>query len=386
MAKAIDDVDCWWGKYAVFLDGFIYFAGEQNDHDILFGKMSLDGEVVGEGCEAVRDISVSVNNVTQQYDGQHLLDEIEPAFSMNSANESGSATTLPVNFIPGCECETIDSCAIAPDAVLQFAAADCDGDSILVNLTICNDSAGILTQGTPITFYLGNPTTTAATVLAAVILPQDLLSGDCVSFPVELAAVAVNAAIFVMVNDDGTTATPWNFEDFPNTDLFECNFPNNLGSFSLNYSPPSLDLGDDVVVCHFATATFNAGEGFASYTWQDGSHEQTFTAWTPGTFWVMAVDSCGGIQTDSVTVMIDPGTIVEIGMDTAKICEGGSLVFSVSGFDHYAWTPANRLDCDTCASVTATPDTSGSLILVASTNDGCYSVDTVQLQVLPPQA
>ena len=149
------------------------------------------------------------------------------------------------------------------------------------------------------------------------------------------------------------------------------------------YTTPTLDLGPDIAVCDFGVATFRAGAGFADYTWQDGSKDPDFTAWLPGRYWVRAVDSCGGVHADTVAVTIVPGPKVDIGVDTATICPGEQVGFGVNGFDHYRWLPAEGLDCDTCASVVASPDVSTLYRLTAGTKAGCFGFDSVWVHVLP---
>lgn len=73
----------------------------------------------------------------------------------------------------------------------------------------------------------------------------------------------------------------------------------------------SLDLGPDVVLCKVAPVTFNAGSGFVSYRWQDGSSDSTYAAVAPGLYWVEAKDACGNIFRDSVTLTA-PNTAVSI--------------------------------------------------------------------------
>ena len=48
---------------------------------------------------------------------------------------------------------------------------------------------------------------------------------------------------------------------------------------------PSLDLGaDTTLICAGTSETLDAGTGFASYLWSDGSTAQTLTATTAGTY------------------------------------------------------------------------------------------------------
>jgi gliding motility-associated-like protein len=269
----------------------------------------------------------------------------------------------------------------APDAVLTAAEASCAGDSTLVSLTICNEGDFNLIENTPITFYDGNPTTTNASVLETISLPVTIEADSCYLLEA-LIPLPTNTAIFVVVNDNGATPTPFQLDqDFPNTEILECDYTNNINNLEIPYAPPTLDLGPDIVTCENGVVTFDAGDDFFSYEWQDGFSESMYTTWFPGTYWVVVTDSCGGIQSDTVTVTFDPATELDLGADTT-LCLGDSLVIQVPGYDNYEWQPADFLDCDTCATVVAVPDTSVCYILTASTDEGCYSVDTLKIDVL----
>lgn len=103
----------------------------------------------------------------------------------------------------------------------------------------------------------------------------------------------------------------------------------------------SLDLGPDVALCKAGPVTFHAGSGFASYHWQDGSSDSTYTAVAPGLYWVETRDACGNIFRDSVTLTA-PNTAVSIecpaDIDIATQPGAGPAAIQ------YALPPANS-DC-----------------------------------------
>ncbi|MBI1224247.1 MAG: T9SS type B sorting domain-containing protein [Bacteroidetes bacterium] len=393
-AKTIKNINGDWGKYAAYQNGFIYFVGRSNQidasGDIMLGKISLEGEAIGPGCTNLDDLTVTVNNVTNTYDGQHLLTNVNTPYTWSNANLSPVDVQLQTTYFPGCECtETgVDTCAnglpinTTPDAFLQNISAQCNGDSMLVNFEVCNADSVALPQGTPISFYQNNPTNTNASLLATIQLDKQVLPGTCEQFTLSVP-LPPNQQIFAVVNDDGTTPTPFDLAtDFPNTTTQECDFTNNIASFTVNYTPPVLELGPDISACDFSVTELDAGSGFASYLWYDNSTEQTLTAWQPGTYSVTVTDLCGGTQTDEITFSTIPSTVLEIGMDTLSVCEGDSATLTVSGFSGYQWFPADLVDCPTCPSITVTNPVDTCLILVATDGNGCYSTDTVCLKTI----
>lgn len=365
---------------AVLQNGYIYFV---NYGGFSYGKISLDGELVGPGCGNLADTEVIVHDFPDLYDELHPSTQAFTSINYPLVNVATAEFGLNETYYPGCVCaEPTDPCLLAADALLTNITAACQADGIEVSLTVYNNSTGDLPQGTPIAFYKGDPTVTNAELLTVQALPSALPHATTSTFTFNIGPLA-NLPIYVVVNDDATTPGPWSLDDFPNASAEECFFQNNIGSFQVNLSVPALDLGADVSVCDYGTAVFQAQAGFVDYTWQDGSKEPGFTAWLPGDYWVTAKDGCGGIQSDTVTFTIDPVTEADIGPDTIYLCKNEAFVLGLSGFDHYQWSPSEGVDCDTCANVVLNPPVQGIYSVVASTDDGCYSADSAWVEVIP---
>jgi hypothetical protein len=146
------------------------------------------------------------------------------------------------------------------------------------------------------------------------------------------------------------------------------------------YAPLSLDLGPDYKICQDTNILLNAGPGFTSYQWQNGSTSQTLSINGIGVYYVEAIDPCGNVLRDTVTV--SGGTAPPINLSNTSICPGGSANFNAPGFSQYAWTGAG-LNCNTCENVTASPTITTTYSLVASTPLGCTTEANVTVEVLP---
>lgn len=370
----------------IFILGKTSSFGNGND-DMLLIKLGLDGEILDNSCSFSANLSPTEAPIQNPYDGSHPLTAYTPTYPSTSPAITQQIATLAEAQL--CFTPCADTCAnglpihTMPDAVLQSISAQCNGDSMLVAIEICNADSVALPAGTPLSFYQNNPTTAAASLLGTGFLPNEVQPGECLSFNLALPLPA-NQQIFAIVNDNGTTPSPFNLEDdFPNTATQECDFTNNIGSFTVNYTPPVLDLGPDQARCDFQVTELDAGAGFASYQWSvPGNTGQVFTAWQPGTYSVTATDQCGATQTDEITLSVLAATVLEIGVDTATVCEGDSASFSVGGFVDYQWFPPDLVDCATCPNVTVAQPVDTCLILVATDGNGCYSADTVCLKVI----
>ncbi len=72
---------------------------------------------------------------------------------------------------------------------------------------------------------------------------------------------------------------------------------------------PSVILTDKDFICTGTTAPLDAGAGFASYAWHDGTTDRFNTIGPEGLYWVMVTDSLGCTGSDSVPVKRCSGNI-----------------------------------------------------------------------------
>ena len=123
-------------------------------------------------------------------------------------------------------------------------------------------------------------------------------------------------------NLDGTITDPsWN--TIVNTHyLNNCKSTDQI-TVSVN-SLPTIDLGTDTtLICDGTSETIDAGTGFSSYLWSDGSTAQTLSATSAGTYTVNGTDANGCEASDSMVIDV---LTVNITQNDTTICEGDSLV------------------------------------------------------------
>ena len=65
---------------------------------------------------------------------------------------------------------------------------------------------------------------------------------------------------------------------------------------------PHVDLGPDIYTAQLDTVVLNAGDGFASYFWQDGHSEQYYPVTSFGWKWVFVTDNYGCVGSDTIFV------------------------------------------------------------------------------------
>lgn len=166
--------------------------------------------------------------------------------------------------------------------------------------------------------------------------------------------------------------------DDDNDGLIDCDDPD-LQDSCCCYLPPTFDLGPDIETCANGVFVLDAGDQFVVYKWSDLSTESTTTVYEPGKYWVEVIDSCGQVQIDSINIIWNPITQINLGEDFS-ICNGESVDLSLSGFTSYDWYPNEGIDCIDCETISFNPDTSTTYVVVAE-KEGCYSVDSINVFV-----
>ncbi|UPT67732.1 MAG: T9SS type A sorting domain-containing protein [Sphingobacteriales bacterium JAD_PAG50586_3] len=138
-------------------------------------------------------------------------------------------------------------------------------------------------------------------------------------------------------------------------------------------SNAALNLGPNTAICNLNPITLHAGPGFDNYEWQDGSADSTFTATTPGTYWVSVSDGCG-TATDTIT--IGEGQInFELMLNNDTVACKTALPFALNapgGYSGYLWQNGNASQS---INVTAV----GTYWLQVTDNNGCTGIDTFRV-------
>ncbi|GJM35986.1 MAG: hypothetical protein DHS20C18_49870 [Saprospiraceae bacterium] len=267
-----------------------------------------------------------------------------------------------------------------PDATVEVDSLACNQGELLAYFQVCNVGDQVLTYLTPIIVYDNDPRLGPVNALTSgLTLGVNLQPDSCLL--ITLTLPLLNTEYHVAVNDDGSVPSPYEVpEDFPVTAIAECDYMNNLRGFIFDFTSPILDLGPDIDICENGVFTLDAGDDFANYLWQDGSTETTFTGFEPGTYWVDVLDECGFAQSDTVIVNEIDAPILDIGQDTL-ICPGDTICLIATGFDTYQWFPPEVVNCPDCDTVKIMTDTALLVRLVGTTQLGCISVDSLQINI-----
>ncbi len=155
----------------------------------------------------------------------------------------------------------------------------------------------------------------------------------------------------------------------------------------------SVDAGVDQIICENDTTALNppivAG---ANYSWSPNIDISNTNTSNPNiypsatTTYILTVDSLGFIASDSVTIYVYPNPVISSSQDQV-ICNGGTpLDISVTNIPGatYSWNPTNFLDNSSANQTSFTSSlTSSNTYFVTVGLGGCYSTDSVEINVNP---
>lgn len=140
---------------------------------------------------------------------------------------------------------------------------------------------------------------------------------------------------------------------------------------------PVVDAGASQSVCHGAMVTLN-GSGAASYAWNNGgSNGVPFACASTQTYTVTGTDANGCVNTDQVTITVNPLPAVNAGVDQA-VCAGVSVTLNGSGATSYSWNNG------VTNGVVFTPGSTQTYTVTGTDANGCQGTDQVTVVVNAP--
>ena len=138
---------------------------------------------------------------------------------------------------------------------------------------------------------------------------------------------------------------------------------------------PAFSLGNDTTICDNLSITFSGPSNMQSYTWNNvTSSNQTYATNQSKIHTLNVVDSFGCVYSDSIQILTNPSSKIDIGRDTA-FCEGLMIeFFGPSFFKGYKWNGINS------PRNTYSTNMDTMVYVEAYNSFGCPAFDTVQIQ------
>ncbi|MDD4236467.1 MAG: T9SS type B sorting domain-containing protein [Bacteroidales bacterium] len=142
----------------------------------------------------------------------------------------------------------------------------------------------------------------------------------------------------------------------------------------LYYPQPNVDLGGDQYICEGDSIVFDAGDAYESYLWQNGSSNQTFTLFTPGSVMVTVTDINGCSDSDSVNLSFATNPEIDLGEDIAECADIDIVIDAGPGYESYIWN--NNL---TDQSIIA--DQTGTYSVTVTNSESCTNSDEIYVEI-----
>ncbi len=159
-----------------------------------------------------------------------------------------------------------------------------------------------------------------------------------------------------------------------------CGVVTDSATINVFSSPPVLNLGPDIQLCSFSTFKLNAGAGFKTYLWNDGSVDSTLTAYFPGQYFVTATDYCNNQYRDTINITLAPIVPFDLGPDLEK-CNNDTLTLTAPGnFAAYSWAANYNINTINGATVSVWPSVDTTYTVVALVANGCTVIDTIRIK------
>lgn len=238
------------------------------------------------------------------------------------------------------------------DAEADSAWVSCESDSIVVHLQLCNPGSTALPAGTPVAFYDDDPTVVnAALIGVALPIPAALEPDSCAVFPFKLPRPN-SANLFGVANDDGSKTRPYDLAtEFPVTNLPECNYLNNIFSFSPQFPLLQLDtINGDCFGNPGSATAIGAGDYLPlHYLWSNTDTTTTLSDPPDGMYTVTVSDARG--CTNAASSPVRQGAWLEADVATLDVLchgetNGGAAVLLLGGTPNigYLWSTGDTTD------------------------------------------
>jgi len=144
----------------------------------------------------------------------------------------------------------------------------------------------------------------------------------------------------------------------------------------LEHLPPAVDLGNDTAFCLGATMQLSAAFQNASYLWSNNTTSSSIQVTSSGTYSVIVTDVNGCIGMDSISVIVHPLPIVNLGAN-AVIQEGDSVGLDAGNLGSaYLWNTGDTTQ-------TITVGAAGNYSVTVTNEFGCVAKDSIIINLEP---
>jgi hypothetical protein len=139
------------------------------------------------------------------------------------------------------------------------------------------------------------------------------------------------------------------------------------------YLRPLVNLGKDMFLCINDSVELNAGSGFDSYLWNNGSKNRTLTTKAAGKYFVTAVKDTI-VSSDTIVIGVNQLPNPSLHNNISGFCEGSSLFLNAgSAYKNYSWN--STLENIQTIEVT----NPGRYFVTVTDKNGCQAQDSLEV-------
>jgi len=140
---------------------------------------------------------------------------------------------------------------------------------------------------------------------------------------------------------------------------------------------PPVNLGADQQKCQGDSVILDAGAGYDQYNWNNGtSHNQIFTIFQTGTYFVRVRDTFGCFNSDTTHILFHLNPQISIGNDTS-MCSNQFTLSVPPVYEHYNWN--NGLSFNPSLDI----NQSGTYYIIVTNEYNCSGYDTINVTLYP---
>ncbi len=343
-------------------------------------------KIVDLGLDIVDCQGVSITLDAGSNNGQYLWSDGSTSQTLTVTTSGDYAVTVTEN---GCSISDTINVTIEDFVNLGNDTLVCEGESLTLNTLLGglnytwsdNSTNPSLTVATPGTYSVTVTNGTGCVDIDSIVIGNhptvDLGSDEAFVCENTIFTITPNITQGTYVWQDGSTNSTYNptsdgMYSVTVTDINGCISSDTMAVFFVNN--PDVDLGNDTTLC-VGTILDATIPNAANYLWQDGSTNSTFTVTETGTYSVVATDTFGCQNADTILVQINEIT-VDLGADTL-ICSYDSIQFNVTQPNMtYLWQ-------DGTTTPTYTAQATGTYAVLLTDNIGCQGSDTILITLAP---
>jgi gliding motility-associated-like protein len=141
---------------------------------------------------------------------------------------------------------------------------------------------------------------------------------------------------------------------------------------------PVVNLGVDTSICAGESLSLDAGNGFDSYQWSNGSTSQQIVVHTTGSYSVITRNPEGCISKDTLRVLSVWETPVVVLDKQNWLCDGDSRILDPGSFSSYLWQ-------DGSINKTFVANKPGMYFVMVMDQHGCSASDTANIRSTVPR-